>query len=92
MLELVGHPVAVNPDRELRREAETRGWDIRLFRRPVRLRTRIVTAASKPQTQIAAGAVAAGAMLAIFAWVVIRSRRRPAASGSSPARELTRSG
>src|ERR1044072_2156259 len=38
MLEAVGHPVAVNPDRALRREAERRGWDIREFPRPVRLR------------------------------------------------------
>jgi HAD superfamily phosphoserine phosphatase-like hydrolase len=74
MLEAVGHPVAVNPDRELRREAETRGWDIRLFRRPVRLRTRIATVASKPQTRVAAGAVAVVAIAAVFAWVALRSR------------------
>jgi HAD superfamily hydrolase (TIGR01490 family) len=77
MLELVGHPVAVNPDRDLRREAETRGWDVRIFRRPVRLRTRIVTVASKPQAQVVAGSVAAVAILALFAWVVVRSRLRP---------------
>src|SRR6266568_2149180 len=41
MLEAVGNPVAVNPDRDLRREAEKRGWQIRYFRRPVRLRTRL---------------------------------------------------
>src|SRR5205823_4249451 len=41
MLEAVGHPVAVNPDRDLRREAERRGWQIRYFRRPVRLRERL---------------------------------------------------
>ncbi len=74
MLEAVGHPVAVNPDRELRREAEARGWDIRDFRRPVRLRTRIATTAAKPRTQVAAGAVAAVVVAAIFGWVVIRSR------------------
>jgi len=38
MLEAVGHPVAVNPDRDLRKEAEKRGWQVRYFRRPVRLR------------------------------------------------------
>jgi HAD-superfamily subfamily IB hydrolase, TIGR01490 len=32
MLSLVGHAVAVNPDSELRREARTRGWEIRDFR------------------------------------------------------------
>jgi HAD superfamily hydrolase (TIGR01490 family) len=74
MLSAVGHPVAVNPDRELRREAEQRGWDVREFRRPVRLRTRIVTAASHPRTQVAAAAVAAVAVAAVFGWVVVRSR------------------
>ena len=29
MLEAVGHPVAVNPDRRLRSAAEGRGWDVR---------------------------------------------------------------
>ena len=41
MLEAVGHPVAVNPDRELRHIAEEREWEIRDFRSPVRLRSRI---------------------------------------------------
>jgi HAD superfamily hydrolase (TIGR01490 family) len=31
-LEAVGTPVAVNPDRDLRRVAEHRGWSIRVFR------------------------------------------------------------
>ncbi len=33
MLEAVGHPVAVNPDPLLAREARRRGWTIRRFRR-----------------------------------------------------------
>ncbi|MDQ6839267.1 MAG: HAD-IB family hydrolase [Actinomycetota bacterium] len=33
MLEAVGHPVAVNPDRALRRAAVERGWEIRRFQR-----------------------------------------------------------
>jgi len=77
MLEAVGHPVAVNPDRDLRKEAETRGWDVREFRRPVRLRTRIVTVAVKPKNQAAAGVVAAAAVAAVFGWVVLRSRVSP---------------
>ena len=32
MLSLVGHPVAVNPDAQLRREARANGWEIRDFR------------------------------------------------------------
>jgi phosphoserine phosphatase len=74
MLRTVGHPVAVNPDRELRREAETQGWDIRNFRRPVRLRTRIVRTAAHPKTRVAAGVVAASAAAAIVLWLIVRSR------------------
>jgi HAD superfamily hydrolase (TIGR01490 family) len=74
MLRAVGHPVAVNPDRELRREAETKGWDIRNFRRPVRLRTRIVRTAAHPKTRVAAGMVAASAAAAIVLWLIVRSR------------------
>ena len=32
MLSMVGHPVAVNPDADLRREARRRGWEVRDFR------------------------------------------------------------
>jgi hypothetical protein len=74
MLQAVGHPVAVNPDRDLRREAETRGWDIRDFRRPVRLRTRIAETASHPRTRVAAGVMAALAAAAILGYLVVRSR------------------
>jgi len=41
MLEAVGHPVAVNPDRVLARLARERGWEIVQFTRPVRLRDRV---------------------------------------------------
>ena len=74
MLEAVGHPVAVNPDRELRKIAEEREWQIRDFRRPVRLRSRIAASASEPKTQIVAGVAAAAAVAAVLVWVAIRSR------------------
>ena len=74
MLEAVGHPVAVNPDKDLRKEAEARGWDVREFRRPVRLRTRIATVATRPRNQVAVGVVAGVVMAAILGWVVLRSR------------------
>jgi len=74
MLEAVGHPVAVNADRDLRREAEAREWDVRDFRRPVRLRARIVQTAAHPRTQVAAGVVAAVAAAAIVGYLVVRSR------------------
>jgi HAD superfamily hydrolase (TIGR01490 family) len=74
MLEAVGHPVAVNPDRDLRKEADARGWDIRDFRRPVRLRTRLAQTATRPRNQLVAGVVAAAVAAVIVAWVLIRSR------------------
>jgi HAD superfamily hydrolase (TIGR01490 family) len=81
MLREVGHPVAVNPDRDLRREAEASQWEIRDFRRPVRLRTRIAQTAVHPRTRFAAGLVAAVAAAFIVLWLVVRSRsaaRQPA--------------
>ncbi|MCU1493905.1 MAG: HAD-superfamily subfamily hydrolase [Acidimicrobiaceae bacterium] len=41
MLEAVGHPVAVNPDRVLAKLARDRSWEVRHFVRPVRLRDRV---------------------------------------------------
>ena len=41
MLEAVGHPYAVNPDRALRREATPRDWPVLVFNKPVKLRDRI---------------------------------------------------
>lgn len=77
MLEAVGHPVAVNPDRELRKEAERRGWQVRDFRRPVRLRQRL------PQVQapsLGVVAVAGSAIVgAVVGWLYLRritERRR----------------
>ena len=77
MLEAVGNPVAVNPDRDLRREAEKRGWQIRHFRRPVRLRHRL--AASVPRPSPIAAAAAGVAVAALVGWVYLRPRLRRAA-------------
>jgi HAD superfamily hydrolase (TIGR01490 family) len=41
MLEAVGRPVAVNPDRALAKVARENGWEIRTFTKPVRLRDRV---------------------------------------------------
>jgi HAD superfamily hydrolase (TIGR01490 family) len=82
LLSAVGNPVAVNPDRELRKAAEERGWSIRDFHRPVRLRTRIASAVPAPRASLAAALAAAG-VAAVLIWVVLRSRaagRRAAAS------------
>ncbi len=50
MLAAVGNAVAVNPDKDLRSHAEASGWQIRDFRRPVRLRTRIAGAVPPPRS------------------------------------------
>ncbi|HYP23435.1 MAG TPA: HAD family hydrolase [Actinomycetota bacterium] len=41
MLEVVGNPVAVNPDKALRKIALEKGWDVEAFRNPVPLRSRL---------------------------------------------------
>jgi HAD superfamily hydrolase (TIGR01490 family) len=76
MLEVVGHPVAVNPDKDLRRIAQERGWEILQFRRPVRLRTRLSFQVPAPRPTIAAAAVGAAAVAGVLVWVVIRSQGR----------------
>lgn len=73
MLEAVGHPAAVNPSRELRREAESREWQILDFKRPVRL-------IQRPPVRPTPLAVAAGGIAAagVAFWLLARSRRRSA--------------
>ena len=59
MLEAVGHPVAVNPDRRSASVAHDRGWPIVIFRRRTRGWCKRVTA-GVGATALAAGAFAAG--------------------------------
>ncbi len=81
MLETVGHPHAVNPDRALRRVAAEQDWPVLEFRHPVslrdrmpRLRVRGLPPAPSPRT----GALVAGAMAvtAGVAWYANRSAVR----------------
>jgi hypothetical protein len=44
MMELVGHPVAVNPDRPLEAVAHQRGWPIVIFSRRTKKVVRATTA------------------------------------------------
>src|SRR4029079_3693215 len=66
MLEAVGFPHAVNPDRALRREAQQRGWPVLMFRRtvPLRARFRRLSAPPRPLVVSAAAAVVVLAVLA----------------------------
>ena len=69
MLAAVGHPVAVNPDRELAAAALERGWEIRHFARPVRLRDRMPVPPKGPTIAVGAVVALAGAGIAAYAWV-----------------------
>src|SRR3954453_7951326 len=60
MLEAVGHPVAVNPDRVLLKVARERDWEVRSFVRPVRLPDRMP--APRPGPTAAVGGVTAAAV------------------------------
>jgi HAD superfamily hydrolase (TIGR01490 family) len=65
MLEAVGHPTVVNPDRALRKESTSRGWPVLTFSRPVSLRDRIPAPSSAAVATTAAvgvSALAAGAL------------------------------
>ena len=78
MLELVGHPTAVNPDRALRKHALERGWETAAFSLAVPLRQRLRPTAPAVTALAATAGIAAGA-LGLAA--LLRRRRRAGASG-----------
>lgn len=75
LLETVGHPYAVNPDRALRREAEQRDWPVLSFARPVRLKQRLpqFTLPSRPVLAAAAAGLAAATAAGVV-WYTYRRR------------------
>ena len=77
MLQSVGHPFAVNPDKALRRLAEEKGWPILTFARPVALRRRL--GLDTRVGKAAAVAVVASAVGAITVALVSRRKHRVAA-------------
>ncbi len=74
MLEAVGHPHAVNPDRALRREATAREWPVLTFSRPVRLRQRLPELSMPSGPVLAAAALGAAAATAGLVWYASRRR------------------
>ncbi len=72
MLDAVGHPHAVNPDKELRRIAASRGWPVLVFTKPVALRSRVKLPAAKPTL----AALAVGGVFAAAGVAVVGYRRR----------------
>jgi HAD superfamily hydrolase (TIGR01490 family) len=69
MLEVVGHPVVVNPDRPLRRVARMRGWAVERFD---------VEGAPKRRRAVAPALAVAAVTGAVTAWVVLRRLPRTA--------------
>jgi len=75
LLEVVGHPYAVNPDRALRRVAAQRDWPVLRFSRPVPLRQRV--GLSHPAGRAVAVAAVAGLVtVGVMTWQA-RHRRQP---------------
>jgi HAD superfamily hydrolase (TIGR01490 family) len=72
LLEVVGHPTVVNPDRGLRRVAADRGWQVLEFRHPIPLSRRL---RARPAVPVAAAVVALGVGLAIALAIYGRHRR-----------------
>jgi HAD superfamily hydrolase (TIGR01490 family) len=71
MLEAVGHPYAVNPDKMLRKVAIERGWEVLDFVKPVQLRKRVPFESHRGTL----AAVALGAGVAAAGAVVLSARR-----------------
>ena len=75
MLETVGHAVAVNPDRELRKVAMQRGWPVVEFDSPVSLRTRLQTL-PRPSSPLLSGTALATVVVGAIALWAFKTRRR----------------
>nr|WP_037603080.1 HAD-IB family hydrolase [Streptacidiphilus rugosus] len=76
LLEAVGHPFAVNPDRALRREAVARAWPVLVFTRPVQLRERSASLAVTSRPVLAAAAFGAAVTAAGLVWYAARRSTR----------------
>jgi HAD superfamily hydrolase (TIGR01490 family) len=81
MLELVGHPVAVNPDRILSHLARDREWEVRRFSRPIRLRDRLRDRfpERRPAVAVSASAIVL-TVVAVALGMWLGSRRNHAAT------------
>jgi HAD superfamily hydrolase (TIGR01490 family) len=75
MLSAVGHPVAVNPDRELAKAAKEKGWDVEQWTLEVRLRDRVPMPSPK-QAGVGGGAAVLGAA-AVAGWMWWRRKAAP---------------
>jgi HAD superfamily hydrolase (TIGR01490 family) len=92
MLEAVGHPTVVNPDRALRRAAAERGWPVREFTRPVPMRSRFAVPPAPVVTGAAVGVGAAVVGLAWYARYRAVRQARVLAGGTAPSGRWWRRG
>ncbi|MFF0818486.1 HAD-IB family hydrolase [Rhodococcus sp. NPDC003318] len=74
MLDAVGHPTAVNPDRSLRKIAAEKGWPMLTFSNPVPLRARI-PATSSPTTTTTLAVGVAAVLAGALTYGVLRRKR-----------------
>jgi HAD superfamily hydrolase (TIGR01490 family) len=78
LLECVGHPTAVNPDRALRKLATENAWPVLEFRHPIPLGRRL---RERPAVPVAAAALGVGVGVAIgIAWYGRHRRTRTPSS------------
>ncbi|WP_280672207.1 MULTISPECIES: HAD family hydrolase [unclassified Kitasatospora] len=77
LLEAVGRPSAVNPDRSLRKEAAARDWPVLVFDRPIELHRRLPEFKAPSRTVVAAVAISTAAVTAGLVWQLAK-RRQPA--------------
>ena len=68
MLNIVGHPVVVNPDSELAAIAEERGWEVRNFESAVTLRDKLASKAVP-------GAAVVTGIAAVLAYLALKGRK-----------------
>lgn len=76
MLQAVGHPFAVNPDKGMRRRATEEGWPILSFERPTALRPRLVPETTSGKAMALVGLTASAAVLAFGIGAAVRRRVR----------------
>jgi HAD superfamily hydrolase (TIGR01490 family) len=81
MLEVVGRPAVVNPDRALRRLALQRGWPVLTFSQAVSLQSRLAGLRPPPRPVVAGTAVGVGAAVVGIAWYAARRRTRQLGAG-----------
>lgn len=82
MLRAVGHPVAVNPDRDLSRLAAAEGWDVLSFTHPVPLRERVPL--PSPKRMLIGAVVVTGVSAGVLIGRLLVTRRHPVAVGRGP--------